>query len=156
MVDEQPVQLNYVIPEDLNHMLARYCEQNMTTPSLLIRQLILEYVEGDRSVTNPEHPRGRRTTVVLPQRLLLAFESKVEALNHRTKAAVIAALLGDFLPNRIHSGETVRVELSVPTEVFNLVYDLYGPGPLDVVFTKALTQRIRAPKSESVLPQEAK
>ena len=138
MADEHPVQLNYVIPEELGNLLGRYCEQNMVTPSSLIRRLVLEYVEGDRSIDDTEHPRGRRTTVVLPQRLLLAFESKVEAQKHRTKAAVIAALLGDFLPNRVHSGDTIRVEVDLPTDVFNDIYSLYGPGPIDSVIAKAL------------------
>lgn len=138
MLEEQPVQLNYVIPEDLGNMLSEYCEQNMTTPSLLVRQLILEYVEGDRTVKEPEHPKGRRTTVVLPQRLLQAFESKIDVNNHRTKAAVIASLLGDFLPHRIDPGETVRVELDLPANVFHNVFERFGPGPIEDVITTAL------------------
>jgi len=138
MVDDHTVQLNYVIPDELGSLLARYCEQNMTPSSALMRRLILEYVEGDRPVEVAEHPRGRRTTVSLQSRLLTAFESKVEADNHPTKAAVIAALLAGFLPNRVHSGETVRVELDLSTDVFNRIYESFGPGPLDVVITKAL------------------
>lgn len=155
MLEEQPVQLNYVIPEELGNMLADYCEQNMTTPSLLIRQLILEYVEGDRVVSDPVHPRGRRTTVVLPQRLLQAFESQIEDHKHGTKAAVIAALLGNFLPPRIDPGDKVRVELEIPTDVFNLVSERFGPGPVDDVIIKALRHvGVRQQHQETVKCQD--
>lgn len=139
---EQQIQLNYVIPENLSVLLANYCGQNMVKPSLLIRRLVCDYVNGDRQISKVEHPKGRRTTVALPSRLLDAFESKVEALGHRTKAAVIAALLGDFLPNRVMSGETVQVVVEMPSELFNRVSRAFGPGPNDIVVLRAVSRAV--------------
>lgn len=154
MLDDHPVQLNYVIPTDLQDLLARYCTQNLVSPSALVRRLILEYVEGDKSITPGDHPKGRRTTVALGSRLLSAFEQRVmDDGFDATKASVIAALLSDFLPNRVHSGDTVRVELDLPVEVFNRVVSRYGPGPTEDVIKKAL-EEIPA-HGESKLIEEA-
>ena len=138
MQEDYTVQLNYVIPNQLEDLLTRYCRQNHVAPSALIRRLILEYVEGDRSIDPSEHPKGRRTTVALSGKLLNAFEHRISANQHATKASVIAALLSGFLPNRVHSGDTIRLAADLPVEVFNKVYDRYGPGPIDYVIIKAL------------------
>lgn len=138
MLKDHTVQLNYVIPDKLEDLLSRYCRQNLVSPSALIRRLILEYVEGDRSIKPSDHPKGRRTTVALPERLLNAFEQEIQDNHHGTKAAVIATLLSGFLPNRVHSGDTIRLEADLPVEVFNLIYSRYGPGPIETVIVKAL------------------
>ena len=151
MTDDHTVQLNYVIPVALEDLLARYCKQNLVSPSALIRRLILEYVEGDRYIEPGKHPVGRRTTAILPSRLLGGFELQVMSNGHSTKASVIAALLSGFLPGRVYAGETVRVEIDLPVEVFGKVYERYGPGPVDRVFSKALTEI-----SEQELTREAK
>lgn len=152
MREDHNVQLNYVIPNQLEDLLTRYCRQNLVAPSALIRRLILEYVEGDRSIDPSEHPKGRRTTVALQERLLGAFEHQISVNQHATKASVIAALLSGFLPNRVHSGDTIRLETDLPVEVFNKVYDRYGPGPVNSVIVKALQHL-----AESVeLAEEAK
>ena len=138
MSEDRTVQLNYVIPIHLEDLLTRYCSQNLVSPSALLRQLVLEYVEGDRHIEPCEHPKGRRTTVALPARLLEALEQHITSGGHATKASVIAALLSAFLPNRVLSGETVNIEAALPVEVLNKVYDRYGPGPLSEVIQKAL------------------
>ena len=144
---DRPIQLNYVIPSKLIDLLERYCRQTLASPSALIRRLISEFVGGSLSHIDfseaRKHPQGRRTTVVLPSRLLGAFEEKLEDRALGTKASVIAALLEDFLPPRVLSDSTVRVELEIPKDVFNRVYDLYGPGPSDEVVNKALQQFVR-------------
>ena len=138
MSEDRMVQLNYVIPIHLEDLLTRYCKQNLVSPSALIRRLILEVVEGDCDISPGEHPVGRRTTAALSQRLLQAFESKLDNSGPVTKAAAIAALLSDFLPPRVYAGETINVSLDLPVEVFNKLYDVYGPGPVDAVMGKAL------------------
>ncbi len=138
MTEAYTVQLNYVIPASLDILLTRYCEQNMSSPSALIRRLVLEYVEHDRDIDKAIHPKGRRTTVTLPQRLLEALEVRIEDDGHETKAAVIAALLGQFLPSRVHNEQTVHVALDVPADVFSVIYGEFGPGPVESVFKSAM------------------
>ena len=138
MTEDRTVQLNYVIPIDLEDLLTRYCKQNLVSPSALVRRLILEYIEGCRYISLSEHPVGRRTTAALSTRLLDEFSRQIESRGHATKASVIASLLNDFLPNRVYSGDTVKVTIDLPVEVFNKVYDRYGPGPVDVIFAAAM------------------
>jgi hypothetical protein len=140
--EDRSVNFNYVIPGSVRSHLERYCDQNLISPSRLVRRLILEYVEGDRVLEeHPVHPEGKRTSVTLPERLLNAFEEKIEADGHSTKAAVIAALLGQFLPGRVLAPdtETVRVEADLPADIFSTIYGSYGPGPINEVLVKALT-----------------
>ncbi len=144
MTEDRTVQLNYVIPIDLEDLLARYCKQNLVSPSALIRRLILEYIEGDCYVSPGEHPVGRRTTAALSSRLLDGFSRHIESNGHSTKASVIAALLSAFLPNRVYSGDTVKVTLDLPVEVFNKVYDRYGPGPVEAIFAAAMADAAKA------------
>ena len=143
MPGDQMVQLNYVIPDELESLLTRYCEQNLASPSALIRRLIGDYLDGTTKIGAVTHPRGRRTTVALPEKLLFAFEEKIFEEGHRTKAAVIAALLSKFLPSRVLSDSTMRVEATMPTEVFNKIYEVYGPGPVDAVVVTALSDLAR-------------
>lgn len=144
MTEDRTVQLNYVIPIDLEDLLARYCKQNLVSPSALIRRLILEYIEGSRYISPGEHPVGRRTTAALSTRLLNEFTRQIESRGHATKASVIAALLSDFLPNRVYSGDTVKVAIDLPVEVFNKVYERYGPGPVETIFAAAMRDAARA------------
>lgn len=152
MQENHTVQLNYVIPQDLDGLLTQYCEQNLVSPSALVRQLILEYLEGDREVDAFDHPRGRRTTVALTENLLKTFETTVDIRGHKTKASVIAALLYEYLPNRIHSAETIRVDMELPVDVFNTIFEVFGPGPTDKVVQTALESVVNslAPRSETV------
>ena len=144
---DQPIQLNYVIPSKLVDLLDRYCGQTLASPSAIIRRLISGFVEGSISFTDSEaakeHPQGRRTTVVLPSRLLRAFEEEITRRSLGTKAAVIAALLADFLPSRVLSDSTIRAEVEIPKGVFDKVYDLFGPGPVDEVVIKALQELVK-------------
>ena len=136
------VTFNYVIPGDLNGLLELYSKQNLISSSKLVRRLILEYVEGDRNFpVPPKHPSGKRTSVALTERLLHVFEAKIVDEGHSTKAAVIAALLAQFLPGRVldPDTETVRVEADLPTDIFSTIYGVYGPGPINEVVVKAMT-----------------
>ena len=140
MLEDHQVQLNYVIPVSLEDLLTRYCRQNLVSPSALVRRLILEYVEGDKVIHPGEHPKGRRSTVALQGLLLLGFERSIKANGHTTKASVIAALLNDFLPHRVFSGDVVPVTIDLPVEVFNRLIERYGPGPVSAVILTALQE----------------
>lgn len=140
---DQPVQLNYVIPQDLDQLLEDYCKLTLISPSALVRSLIAEFVDGDRPIDpDTDHPRGRRTTVALPGRLLRAFEAKIQDEGHKTKAAVIGGLLQGYLPNRVSAdtSDTVRVEVSLPTEISNYLFRKYGPGPAESLILRALDE----------------
>ena len=67
-----------------------------------------------------------------------AFEEEIKKNSHLTKAAVIASLLGEYLPHRVDAGDTVHVGLDIPVKTFNKIYDRFGPGPVDAVVHKAL------------------
>jgi len=151
--EDRSVNFNYVIPGNLQAYLERYCDQNLISPSRLIRRLILEYIEGDRELDEkPEHPTGKRTTVSLPGRLLEAFEAQIEKDGGPTKAAVIAALLGQFLPGRVLTPdtETVRIESDLPADVFSTIYEAYGPGPINEVMVKALSALAKQAKQSKM------
>ena len=150
---DQPVQLNYVIPADLEGLLDKYCEQTLVAPSALVRRLVTDFVDNTREPLVPprEHPRGRRTTVVLPDRLLVAFEAKAGSGAYGTKAAVIAALLADYLPPRVYIGETLKVEVDLPTPIVDHLNDTYGPGPVDALILKALEALATAKNTEEVM-----
>jgi hypothetical protein len=140
VVGDQPTQLNYVVPQDVQSLLERYCDQTLISPSSLIRHLVAEFVDGSRTLEGApfNHPQGRRTTVVLPERLLAAFEKKLDAEDFGTKAAVLAALLRAYLPPRVTDGETVRVEVNLPTSIYQKIGEIYGPGPAEALVLKAL------------------
>jgi hypothetical protein len=119
VVDKE--RLNYVIPADLEEQLGIYCDRTGRTNSDVVRQLMVEWVEGDRRLAAPatDHPSGRRTNLELTNVLRAALEVKIADGSHGTNAAVIAALLRPFLAHRVAPGETVTVRVALPT----LVYD---------------------------------
>jgi hypothetical protein len=150
--------LNYVIPAQMEHLLTRYCVQTEMKPGPLVRRLITDFVKGEVGV-NAEvlvHPHGRRTSVDLPARLLAAFEARCDQVKAPTKAALIAGLLGDFLPTRIDSDTVERITVGVPSVVFSKIYAQYGPGPSDEVIVTALCDLIQKNQSRAIpAPQEA-
>jgi len=148
--DDQPVRLNYVIPNELASMLNRHCSQTLVQPSKLVRSLIAAFVEGSVDLSDGplEHPRGLRTTVMLPGRLLAAFETKVTDRNYGTKAATIAGLLNDYLPPRTDNRDAVRVEISIPTDHFTQIYERFGPGPVEDVVLRALINTMQGRAAE--------
>src|SRR3990167_6091381 len=118
MHDEQ-VQLNYVLPEDLDKLLQRYCEQTGLQASTVLRRLISDWIGGEVAVEGaPEHPKGRRTSAYLPVRLLAAFEDKIENESKGTKSGVIAALLQEYLESRTQMGDTVAVVVRLPVALY--------------------------------------
>lgn len=150
--------LNYVIPAQMEHLLTRYCVQTEMKPGPLVRRLITDFVKGEISldVNALAHPQGRRTSVDLPARLLAAFEERCEQIKAPTKAALIAGLLGGFLPTRIDTDTVERITVGVPSAVFSKIYTQYGPGPSDEVIVTALCDLIQKNQSRAIpAPQEA-
>lgn len=150
--------LNYVIPAEMEHLLTRYCVQTEMKPGPLVRRLITDFIKGEVGVNLDKltHPQGRRTSVDLPARLLAAFEERCEQIKAPTKAALIAGLLGDFLPTRVDTDNVERITVGVPSAVFSKIYERYGPGPNDEVIVDALCDLIQKNQSRAVpAPQEA-
>jgi len=109
--------LNFVIPEDLDDTLAAYCEETGRSQTEVIRQVVLEWLDGDRRLPAParEHPAGRRTNMQLSHVLRGALEAKIKEEGHGTISAVIEALLRSYVAHRGNGGEgtdVVRVAIS--------------------------------------------
>lgn len=97
------LRLNFVIPKDLDEALIAYQAQTGRTPSDVVRQLLVEWVEGDRRLPGParEHPEGRRTQTTLSEPARAAVDARIAEEGHGTVAAVVAALLRPFLSHRV-------------------------------------------------------
>jgi hypothetical protein len=144
--------LNYVIPAKLEHLLGQYCTQTEMKSGPLVRRLVSDFLKGEIgiNVEDLEHPKGRRTSVDLPGRLLAAFETRCEEIGAPTKAAVIAALLGDFLPPRVDTDGIEKIRVDVPTSIYSKIYERYGPGPDDEVIVDALCDLIQKNQSRAI------
>lgn len=111
--------LNYVIPELLDEALAKYCEQTGRTASDVIRQLLTEYIDGDRKLSTParEAPNGVRSNMMLPTKVLEALDQKIASEGNSTRGGTISRLLYDFLEHRMGStfSETLSITIDRPT-----------------------------------------
>lgn len=147
MSDNTPVQLNYVLPEELDDLLQRYCEQNFALPAAVVRHLVGDFVSGALKVESPlEHPKGRRTTAALPARLLDAFETKIEAEVKGTKAAVLAYLLKSFLTPRTKTEDVVTLTVHVPTALLDQLAQDGPPGEILVRWAQLVAATQNASK----------
>lgn len=154
--------LNFVIPNDLDEALIAYQSQTGRTPSDVVRQLLVEWVEGDRRLAGParEHPEGRRTQTTLSEPARAAVNARITEEGHGTIAAVVAALLRPFLAHRViresaqERGVVVPVQVSAdlehkflifgerwnwtPADCFRLLAE--DPAAFDRLLTYALKQ----------------
>lgn len=143
------VNLNYVLPTEISNILDTYCEQNLVSPSALIRRLICEYIEHNRDVQPKAHPKGRRTTVSLNSKTLNLFDETVKSRKHGTKSSVIAALLMDFLPNRVLAAdEMVNISVRLPKQVINALCYYYNSPDMEYVVVKTVNNVYDSIKSE--------
>jgi hypothetical protein len=149
---DSTTRLNYVIPNRLEHLLTQYCAQTQMKPGPLVRRLVGDFLKGEVGINvgDLEHPKGRRTSVDLPARLLAALEVRCEEIEAPTKAAVIAALLGDFLPPRVETEGIEKLTVSVPTSIYTKIYKRYGPGPDEEVLVEALCDLIQKNESKAI------
>jgi hypothetical protein len=115
--------LNFVIPDDLDHRLTAYCEAVNRTPTDVVRQLVLEWLEGDSSLPGPAlvHPSGRRTNILLSHASREALETKISNEGHATTSAAVSMLLARFLAGRgpDSGAETVTVRVPLPVRLYN-------------------------------------
>jgi len=117
--------LNFVIPEDLDDTLASYCEETGRSQSEVIRQVVLEWLDGDRRLPAPArvHPSGRRTNMQLSHVLRGALEAKIKEEGHGTISAVIEALLRSYVAHRGNGGDgTTIVRVALPTGVYDELF----------------------------------
>jgi len=126
------VRLNYTISEELEGQLTQYCEVTGRTASDVVRQLIYEFLEDDRTLPEPavvqarmrSGPRkDRRTDMWVSPNTFKAFHARLEQDGYSGKSAAIAYLLGDFLSNRVNhtAEEMVRVTFLINRDLYNAV-----------------------------------
>ena len=113
------VRLNFVIAHETDRQLKLYCEHLGRTATEVVRQLVVEWLDGDRSLPEPcrSHPVGRRTNIQLTTASREALEARVARDGHITLSAAIDALLSRFLANRTPSGDdamSIRLKLMLP------------------------------------------
>lgn len=123
------VRLNYTISETINDQLSGYCEITGRTASDLVRQLVSEVLEFDRTLPEPSvietflkegERREKRTDMWMSARYLAALDTKLDEDGYPSKSGVIAYLLHDFLNSRAnHAGtEMVRLDTFVNRTTF--------------------------------------
>lgn len=117
--------LNYVIPKVLDDALTSYCDQTGRSASDVIRQLLAEFIDGDRklSVAAREIPNGVRSNMILPGRMLEALDAKLASEGHGTRGAVIGRLLYDFLEHRMGDLFAETLSVTVERELYNKLYE---------------------------------
>lgn len=110
------VTYNYSLSASLASKLADVCERTERSASDIVRQLMLEFVEGDRQVllSDGDDERTVRSSLRLRRTTLKAFEAEVAARGHPGKAVVLEALLRAFLDRSPKVVERVQVTLSLP------------------------------------------
>ena len=129
--------LNFVIPNDLDDDLTAYCDRTGRKPGEVVRQLLVEWLEGDRHLRGSvAHPTGRRTQTSLSRVACVALEERIDREGLGTVAGVTAALLRPFLANRARprepAGQVISVEVSADLEHKLLVFwERYAWTPSD-------------------------
>lgn len=117
--------LNFVIPDATDTRLEAYCERTGRDHADVIRQLVSEWIEGDRHLPKPatEHPTGRRTNIPLGYATLAALDERIRAEKHATASAAISALLDQFLANRVPNAteELVPVRVQLPVSDYTVL-----------------------------------
>ena len=135
------VRLNYTIAEALEKQLTIYCLVTGRTASDVVRQLIYEFLEGDRALPPPAviaaqsrngPRRDRRTDMWVSSQTFKTFHERLESEGYAGKSPVIAFLLGDFLAHRTNSTaeELVRVTLLLDRETFAYLKNTGAVKPL--------------------------
>jgi len=116
------VRLNFVIAYETERLLGIYCDLTGRTHTDVVRQLVVEWVEGDRSLPDAcrSHPEGRRTNIQLTTHSREALEARVAKEGHITLSAAIDTLLSAFLAARTpSSGDTVTIRLKLPLPAYD-------------------------------------
>jgi hypothetical protein len=116
MQKARQVTYNYSLSKELASRLSDYCDQTGRTSSDVLRQLVLEYLEGDRSPVVARAPSGPsvRSSLILRATTLAAFD---KAAHPHGKAPVLEALLRAFLDRSPKAGESVAVTVLLPVSV---------------------------------------
>ena len=116
------VRLNFVISNEADRQLGLYCQQLGRSQTDVIRQLVIEWLEGDRALPEPcrDHPDGRRTNIQLTTPSREALEARVAREGHITLSAAIDTLLRRFLAARtLQSTDLMTVRLKIPLGTYD-------------------------------------
>ncbi len=135
------VRLNFSVSISLYDDLSSYCNSVGRTPTDVVRQLILEYLDNDIPSSCFEvSGRERRTSLLLPYGVLKVFENKA-ALLGMTKSRLVSSLIRYFLSSKKNVDFDVSREQQYRAallKLVNCVNDNFCPGKES--FVKALEE----------------
>lgn len=115
------VRFNYVLSDETDRRLAAYCENTHRSASDVVRQVLIEWLDGDLVLQQPagEHPSGKRTNITLPSVVRNAIEARLSKEGHVSLSAAVDALLGRFLTARAPTpSDAMTVRLKLPLTLF--------------------------------------
>ena len=144
--------LNFVLSLSNEAKLDTYEEFTGRKQAAVIRQLVVEWLEGARSLPEGKipHPTGRRTNVNVPWRVRSALDARLAEAGSPTMSAVVDVLLTAFLAHRAPTvADVVTVSLQVPVLEFNKFVDLCSLT--DEEPESAILEMIRVRVRESVI-----
>ena len=101
MSDKISTRLNFQVSEEAEERLSDYCSTSGRSTSDVVRQLLYEYVEGVRALTQDVGAlNGRRTNCTLPAALVEKLDVRVRQIGQgATKGMVISNLLENWSPD---------------------------------------------------------
>ena len=123
------VRLNYVIADELEISLLNYCKVTGRTASDVVRQLVCEFLEGDRLLPAPARDvwtlarrkeKTRRTDMWVSPKTLAALDEQINVDRLGTRSDVIRRLLSCFLQDRSNhtAEESVRLTVFVSRDTY--------------------------------------
>jgi hypothetical protein len=115
------VRFNYVLSDEVDRQLTVYCDHTHRTAADVVRQVLIEWVDGDLVLQRPmkDHPIGKRTNIDISSAVRNALEGRVAKEGHVSLSAVVNALLLRFLSARAApTGDTLTVRLPVPLPLY--------------------------------------
>lgn len=126
-MSKKQITFNFALSHEMAKRLDAYCDTTGRNESDVVRQLILEFLEGDREVD----PVGvaamvsneTRSSVLLRPATLKAFDTKVESDGLASKSATLSYLLDAFLKRSKQQEERVYVSVPLPTSVMRVAVE---------------------------------
>jgi len=134
------LRLNYTLSERAYELLNTYRDQTGRKPTEVVRQLLVEYVQGFLEPINKPgpHPDGPRQDVYLMPGTVEMAEARATNDGYPSLSALIDRLTQEFVTGRIRSPqELVTVKLQIP---LNFYAELAREGAVEDVILRRLEE----------------